>query len=174
MVVFAVNKSFFIFSLIFLVSFSFVFSMNYIIGLGYSPGRSWVYKIGAMNGFNDEITLNVFTAAATSQSNVYKVNALIPLLGRNDENTGFRFGPMIETTVSSSTSFSVGIYGQYYLGPWRLGAYLAKDLKKNNFKVFFDTWYFFSSKNHHFIDYFVADIKSTDMPSISLMFIEPF
>jgi len=168
------NKRLLVFVAIFLGTFSFVFSMNYIIGLGYSPGRSWVYKIGAMNGFNDEITLNVFTAASTSQSNVYKVNALIPLLGRNDKNIGFRFGPMVETTVSSSTSFSAGIYGQYYLGPWRLGAYLVKNLKKNNFKFFFDMWYFFSSKNHHFVDYFVADIKATNTPSISLMFIEPF
>ncbi len=148
--------------------------MNYIIGLGYSPTRSWMYKFGAMNGFNDELTLDVITPASTAQSTIYKVNALIPLLGRSERNGGFRFGSVFETIVSSSTSFGVGVYGQYYLGPWRLGAYLVKALKKNEFSTSFDLWYFFSSGTHHFVDYFVADLNMSDFPYISLMFIEPF
>jgi hypothetical protein len=169
-----VNKTFWLFLFFSIAFFSLIFSMNYIIGLGYSPTRSWVYDLGAMNAFNDEITLRIFTPASTSQTNIYKINAMIPFLGRSDNKEGFRFGPTLETTISSSTSFSVGIYGQYYIGPWRLGAYVSKALKKNEFHTSFDIWYFFSSKTHNFIDYFVADVKVEDISSVSLIFIEPF
>ncbi len=168
------TKSLLLFVIFLTMILSFAFSMNYILGLGYAPSRSWVYKIGAMNGFNDEIDLSIITAASTSQSTNYRIDALIPLLGRNDKNEGYRIGPMLETTISTSTSFDVGIYGQYYIGPWRLGVYLSKPLKENKINTAFDIWYFFSSGVHHFVDYFVADVKVNDIPTISLMFIEPF
>ncbi len=150
------------------------FSMNYIMGIGYSPNRSWVYDLGAMNGFSDEISLRIFTPASTSQSNIYEVSAYIPILGRNDKNEGYRLGPLVSTEISTNTSFSIGIYGQYYLGPWRIGVSLVKPLRENVLCPSFDLWYFFSSKGHHFVDYFVTELKVGRLSSISLFFIEPF
>ncbi len=157
-----------------LLMMTMAFSMNYIFGLGYSPNRGWVYDLGAMNGFSDEISLKIFTAASTSQATIYKVNAYIPLLGRNDKNIGYRLGPAVVTEISTTTSFSVGIYAQYYLGPWRMGLSLMKPLKKNGFQPSFDLWYFFSSQGHNFIDYLVAEVQVGNPSSISLFFIEPF
>ncbi len=166
-------KVFFTFSMI-VTGVIIAFSMNYIIGVGYSPNRSWVYDLGAMNGFSDEISLKIFTPASTSQSNIYRIDAYIPILGRNDQNKGYRFGPIVSTEISTTTNFSVGIYGQYYLGPWRIGLTLFKPLKENVLRPSFDLWYFFSSKGHNFIDYFVAELQVGELSSVSLFFIEPF
>ncbi len=151
------------------------FSMNYIFGGGYSPGRSWVVTLGAMNAFNDELNLNIFTPASTSQSLIYDVTARIPLLGRNDKNDGYRLGPILEATVSSTVSFNVGIYGQYYIGPWRLEASISRPINLSDFSYSLGLWYFFSSGTYHFRDYLVADIKMDEhLPYFSIMFVEPF
>ncbi|GEM_PF-2085080 len=166
-----------------------MFSMNYIVGFGYSPSRSWVLNFGAMNGFNDELFVNVFTAASTSQSIVYEISAHVPILGRNEKNNGFRLGPLFSvsnvgkvsttstpgTAVISKLTFNLGIYGQYYIGPWRLEMAVSRPIDKSDFSVSFGLWYFFSSQSHHFIDYFIADIEENkDLPYFSLIFVEPF
>ena len=175
MVVLILRRTFFLFSIILVTLAFFAFSMNYVVGFGYSPTRSWVFNFGAMNGFNGELFANVFTTASTSQCLTYKVEAHVPLLGRNEKNTGFRFGPTFETTVASNVAFEVGFYGQYYVGPWRIGAYILKPLDKSDFHFSFDLWYFFSSNTHHFLDYFIASIKmDKELPYFSLIFVEPF
>jgi len=169
------KRIFFGFSIFLIVLTFFAFSMNYVVGLGYSTTRSWVFNLGVTNGFNDELLTNIFTAASTSQSLIYEVEAHVPLLGRNEKNVGFRFGPSFETVVASNTTFNVGFYGQYYVGPWRLGAYIFKSLDKSDFHFSFDLWYFFSSNTHHFLDYFIANIKmDKNLPYFSLIFVEPF
>lgn len=151
------------------------FSMNYIFGGGYSPGRSWVVNLGAMNAFNDELNLTLFTPASTSQSTVYDVNARIPILGRNDKNEGYRLGPLLGATVSSTSTFEVGVYGQYYMGPWRLEASISRPVNLSDFSYSFGLWYFFSSGTYHFRDYLVANVKVDGrLPYFSIMFIEPF
>lgn len=180
----------YIFVVMFLVIFTVaMFSMNYVVGLGYSPSRSWVLNLGAMNGFNDELFINVFTAASTSQSIVYDVSAHVPILGRNEKNDGFRLGPIFNVSNAGKTSatstpgavmssklvFNLGIYGQYYIGPWRLEMTVSRPIDKPNFSVSFSLWYFFSSQTHHFIDYFIADIEvDKELPYFSLIFVEPF
>lgn len=165
-----------VFVVLFLVlSMVTIFSMNYVFGLGYSPSQSWVINLGAMNGFSDELFVNVFTAASTSQSTVYQISAHVPILGRSEKNSGFRLGPLFDTIISSATTFNLGIYGQYYIGPWRLEMSVYRPINKSNFSTSFGLWYFFSSQSHHFIDYFVADIEANEkLPYFSLIFIEPF
>lgn len=165
------------------------FSMNYIVGLGYSPSRSWVLNLGAMNGFDDELLVNVFTPASTSQSIVYNMSAHVPILGRNEKNNGFRLGPIFSasnigkvstvsspnTVMSSELTFNLGIYGQYYIGPWRLEMDVSRPIDKSDFSLSFGLWYFFSSQSYHFTDYFVADIEADKaLPYFSLIFVEPF
>ncbi len=151
------------------------YAMNYIFGIGYDPSRSWVVNLGAMNHFNDELSLNIFTPASTSHSMLYDVKAYVPILGRNDLNEGFRIGPVLGAVITSQATISAGLYGQYYFGPWRFGISVMREINENNFSYAFNVWYFFSSSQYHFVDYFIANIffdKST--PYFSLCLIEPF
>jgi len=151
------------------------YSMNYIFGFGYSPGRSWVMNLGAMNNFNDELGLNIFTPSSTAQSWIYEIKASIPIVGRNDTDKGFRLGPTVDTVVGTSTTFSAGIYGQYYFGPWRFEAAVLKNIMSSNFYFSFGMWYFFSSSQYDFKDYLIANIEiNSTLPYISISFIEPF
>ncbi len=150
------------------------YAMNYIFGLGYSPGRSWVVSLGAMNKFNDELSLNIFTPASTSQSMIYDVKATIPVVGRDDLNKGFRLGPVFNM-ITPSQIFNVGIYGQYYFGPWRFEADVLKNIFTPSFSFSFEMWYFFSSSKYHFTDYLIANIRiDKNLPYISMCLIEPF
>lgn len=151
------------------------YAMNYIFGIGYAPSRSWVLDLGAMNHFNDELNLNIFTPASTSQTLEYDIKAYIPLIGRNDLNSGFRLGPTFEAMVGSQQHFNAGIYGQYYFGPWRIGTSVMRTIGLNNFVYSFDMWYFFSSGEYDFVDYLIANIEfNNELPYFSICLIEPF
>lgn len=150
------------------------YSMNYIFGIGYAPSRSWVINLGAMNHFNDELSLNIFTPSSTSQSILYDIRAYVPILGRNDLNDGFRIGPVLGASVTQQATFAAGLYGQYYFGPWRFGASIMRDIA-GNFTYAFSAWYFFSSGEYHFVDYLVAEVFfDKNLPYFSICLIEPF
>jgi len=155
------KKTVFLTCIAFVIFSSFCFSMAFEIGGGYRFAPSsfaqhgWNVDLGIFNDFNDIIEFDItyhpqFSYDESGESSATPTNhwnfdfdAMVPLLGRQDGRTGYRFGiystfeygnfysgkmtsdatsgtdfANFDVWKNSSYWFAAGIYGQYHLDPW--------------------------------------------------------